>query len=220
MPFFDSVRAAFGPLKQPQVDGFNVLLAATAGLPIAWRAYILATAWHETARTMQPIAEYGKGKGKAYGKKDQTGKAPYGRGYVQLTWRFNYEKADKILGLNGRLAADYDLAMDPAIAAKIIVRGMTEGWFTTRKLGHYAHGDFKNYRLIVNGADKADLIADYARKFEAALAGMAAADPEKPVQAGPHIPAPMAPKPAPTPATPSPAAVAHGSWWAWLFGWK
>lgn len=27
------------------------------GLPITHQAYILATAWHETARTMQPVRE-------------------------------------------------------------------------------------------------------------------------------------------------------------------
>ena len=30
-------------------------------------AYILATTWHETATTMLPIAEYGKGGGRPYG---------------------------------------------------------------------------------------------------------------------------------------------------------
>ena len=47
--------------------------------------YVLATAFHETAETMQPIAEYGHGKGHPYGAVDQTGKAPYGRRFVRLT---------------------------------------------------------------------------------------------------------------------------------------
>ena len=34
---------------------------------LRWLAYMLATTFHETARTMQPIEEYGKGKGKTYG---------------------------------------------------------------------------------------------------------------------------------------------------------
>ena len=168
--FFQSVRAHFGKLSQQQVDGFNVLLLAGWGLDTTWRAYMLATAWHETAATMQPIREYGKGRGKAYGKSGKHGQAPYGRGYVQLTWDTNYEKADKALGLNGALLADFDLALRPDIAAQIMVRGMTEGWFTGKKLAGYLPGDYVNARQIINGNDKSALVASYAIAFERALA--------------------------------------------------
>jgi hypothetical protein len=195
--FFDRVRVGFGPLKQSQVDGFNEILAATVGLGVRWRAYILATTWHETAATMQPIREYGRGQGKKYGVKDATGKAPYGRGYVQLTWRDNYLRADDELDLNGRLAADYDLALDPKIAAKILVRGMVEGWFTGKKLADYT--DFKAMRRIVNGTDKAALIAGYAEKFLTALSGVKET-PETVTRPEPHVNAPQSPtKPKPTP---------------------
>lgn len=168
--FFSAVRPMFGgSLKQSQVDGLNQILTTTVGLPISHRAYVLATTLHETASTMQPIREYGRGKGKKYGVVDQTGKAPYGRGYVQLTWRENYLRADRELGLGGRLAADYDLALDPAIAAQILVRGMVEGWFTTKRMSDYLPGDYAGARRIVNGTDKAALIAGYARQFESAL---------------------------------------------------
>lgn len=125
--FYSRVRAKpFGrPLTQSKVDGCNVLLDATEALPLQHRAYVLATAYHETAGTMQPIAEYGKGKGHPYGIVDKTGKAPYGRGYDQFTWAPNYLKADTELGLGGALAKNYDLALQASIAAKIIVRGMT-----------------------------------------------------------------------------------------------
>lgn len=201
--FFDSVRAAFGSLSQSQVDGFTILLAAANGLSIPHIAYILATAWHETARTMQPIAEYGKGKGKKYGKIDGTGKAPYGRGYVQLTWRDNYIKADQKLGLGGRLAADYDLAMNADVAAKIIVRGMVEGWFTGKKLADYT--DYSAMRRIVNGTDKAAAIAKYAVTFETALKAAAKAT----QSVSPILPVepPKPPEPLPDPIPEPPQAI-------------
>lgn len=173
--FFDHVRRFFGPLSQPQVDGFMVILNATLSLPMRHRAYVLATVWHETAQTMQPIAEYGKGKGKPYGKPaGPHGKAYYGRGYVQLTWLANYQKAALATGRD--LVANPDLAMEPDIASVILVRGMTEGWFTGKKLS-----DFTSYtamRAIVNGTDKAALIAGHAEVFEDALIAQAMADAE------------------------------------------
>lgn len=182
--FFAAVRAKpfSGTLSQPQVDGLNTLRSAGIGLTVpAQLAYVLATAYHETAHTMQPIAEYGHGKRHDYGKVDSSGKAPYGRGYVQLTWRMNYIHADAELGLGGKLAADYDLALEPDIAAKIIVLGMVNGWFTGKKLNDYItpdHADFFDARRIVNGLDKAALIAGYAGYFLAAL--HASAQPTEP----------------------------------------
>ena len=170
--FYNTLRARVygGSLSQKQVDGIEALLAATEGLPITYRSYLMATALHETAHTMQPIAEYGKGKGRPYGAKGKHGQAQYGRGYVQLTWDANYEKADKALGLKGALLKDFNLAMQPTIAAKILVRGCVEGWFTGKKLGDYLPADYVGARRVVNGTDRAAQIADYARGFEAALA--------------------------------------------------
>lgn len=171
--FFDAIRAHpfGGSLSQSQVDGINDLLGATNSLSAPEIAYVLGTAYWETAHTMQPIREIGDGKGHPYGAVDQTGKAPYGRGYVQLTWRQNYLKADSELGLGGKLAADYDLALDPIIAAKIIVRGMMEGWFTGKKLSDYLGktNDFVNARRIINGTDHANDIASIAGNFLTAL---------------------------------------------------
>ena len=191
--FYARVRPIFGgTLSQKQVDGIEALLAATEALPVTHRAYLLATAMHETASTMQPIAEYGKGRSKAYGKPGKHGQAQYGRGYVQLTWDANYEKADKALGLNGALMKDFNLAMQPTIAAQILVRGCEEGWFTGKSLDDYLP-DYVQARRVVNGTDKAQLIAGYAREFEAALALLPDAPvvtptlPSKPVVD--HIPA-------------------------------
>ena len=176
--FFNAVRENLfgGSLSQPQVDGINALAAA-------WSkdgdgdnrklAYVLATAFHETACTMQPIAEYGHGAGHRYGVIDATGKAPYGRGFIQLTWAANYQKADRELGLGGALARNYDLALDPDIAAQIAIRGMMEGWFTGKKLADYVTPtsvDFIDARRIINGIDRAGTIALYAKNFQSALA--------------------------------------------------
>jgi hypothetical protein len=50
--------------------------------------------------------------------------------------------------------------------------GMAEGWFTGKKLGNYItldKSDFANARRIINGTDKASLIAGYARHYDALL---------------------------------------------------
>lgn len=174
--FFVGVRKVTGSLDQVQVDVINDLLAGASSWGVGWLAYGLATAWHEAR--LKPIEEWGKGSGKAYGKVDQTGKAPYGRGLVQLTWRDNYVNADNKLSLGGKLAANYDLALDPEIASKILIGGMAAGWFTGKSLGTYLAKDeagtlpvFKEMRRIINGTDKADMIAGYAVKFQDALIG-------------------------------------------------
>src|SRR3990167_10650342 len=199
--FFAAVRASLfgGRLSQPQTDGFNAILdewEKRGGGDVRHLAYILATAFHETAHTMQPIREYGRGKGRKYGVKGKHGQVAYGRGYVQLTWDYNYEKADKQLGLGGVLSYDYELALRPDIAAAIMFRGMSEGWFTGKKLDTYINAggtDYRQARRIINGLDKASLIAGYASDFEAALrAGgtVQAVRPEAP-------PAPVEPPPIP-----------------------
>lgn len=173
------VPALFGAtMFQAQVDGCSRILDACGEghWPLAWAACALATAFHETAHSMRPRDEIGHGKGRPYGAVDHTGKAPYGRGYVQLTWTKNYQKADSELGLGGRLAANYDLALEPDIAAKIMIHGMAEGWFTGKKLADYLpkdgeaeQEDFRLARKIINGTDRADLIAGYAMVFQSAL---------------------------------------------------
>lgn len=176
--FFASVRKDIfnGKLSQSQVAGLDALLNEYEAKPCdtLWMAYMLATAYHETAATMQPIAEYGKGKGRKYGVKGKYGQVPYGRGWVQLTWDFNYEKADKELGLDGALLKNFDLALDLGIATRILFRGMFEGWFTGKKLSDYFNDkttDWVNARRIINGTDKAQHIADIAQKFHTALKG-------------------------------------------------
>ena len=74
--FFDSVRPKpfGGKLSQSQVDGMGYILDAYemgyADWDLRWLAYAFATTFHETSKEMQPISEYGKGSGAAYGKPD------------------------------------------------------------------------------------------------------------------------------------------------------
>jgi hypothetical protein len=194
--FYDVMRDEFGTLSQSQVDGTEKLLdeGEKRVLPMNQLSYILATSWHETAATMMPIAEYGKGEGHEYGKPcpEYNNQVAYGRGYVQLTWDYNYEKADEQCGLGGALLENFDLALDAPVAAQIIFQGMDEGWFTGKKLTDYVNNDATDYynaRRVVNGTDKADLIAGYAESFEQALraAGYHLAEPVSPEEPPPVV---------------------------------
>lgn len=175
--FFKSLRAALGRFTEPQVEGFNALLEAMgkARWPRSWAAYGLATAWWETAKTMQPVEE-AFWKDDAWRRRNLRYYPWHGRGYVQLTWLRNYERADEECGLGGALVADLAMAMKPDIAAQILVRGMEGGWFTTKKLADYlpidgqaGHDAFKAARRIINGQDKASEIAKIALAMDAAL---------------------------------------------------
>lgn len=181
--FYDTIRAELfnGSISQKQFDGIQDILQAWADkgiTDIRFVAYALATAFHETAHTMQPIAEYGKGKGYDYGKKLKRSRKPYtspdkiyyGRGYVQLTWYENYAAMGLILGID--LLNNPELAMEPEIAAKIMVRGMLNGDFTGKRLADYFNTkvtDPFNARRVINGLDKAKLIEGYYEVFHDAM---------------------------------------------------
>lgn len=176
--FFAAARKATGPLDQVQVDSINRLLAGAAHWPIGLLAYGLATAWHEAR--LKPIHEMG---GPAYlaryeGRSDlgntQKGDGVRfaGRGLVQLTGRRNYSAASEYLGVD--LVADPDLALDPDIAARVLIWGMETGAFTGKSLATYVSdrgtpAEWIQARRIVNGTDKAQLIAGYAERFRDAL---------------------------------------------------
>jgi len=189
--FFAHLKAAqvLGPtLDQSEVDGVNAILAACGSA--AWgprfTAYALGTADRETAGTMQPIKEYGgaayfarrydiKGSNPALARRlgntvPGDGVTFAGRGFVQITGRANYQKAGEKLGYP--LVGNPALALRPDIAAAIMVRGMSEGWFTGKKLADYITAekcDFVNARRIINGTDHAKEIANEAAHYLAAL---------------------------------------------------
>lgn len=189
--FFDAYRTRFGSLTQNLVDALEFLLgqieqdARFKGTDVDRRqlAYCLATFKWETAHTMQPIDEFGgdtyfnnrygpqTAVGKRLGNTQQgDGARFHGRGYVQLTGRSNYKKAESLTGQP--LTSNPALAKDPAIAYEIAIHGMINGWFTGKKLSQYINDkstDFENARRIINGTDKATKIADIARRFSEAL---------------------------------------------------
>lgn len=132
-------------------------------------AYVLATADHETAGTLEPVKE-------AFWKSEEWRKRHlryypwYGRGLVQLTWERNYRLAGE--RLDEDFLSDPDVVMQPKHAVRILVRGMEEGWFTGRKLADYIMEDRCDYvgaRQIVNGNDRARTIATLAEEYELAL---------------------------------------------------
>lgn len=182
--FYGQVRAITGPLDQAQVDSITEILRAVAHWPLSWVAYALATAWHESR--LLPIKERG---GDAYLSKYDTGilarilgNTPAkdgdgilyaGRGFVQLTGRTNYRKAGEALGID--LLAQPNLALAIGHAAHILAWGMEGGHFTGKALRHYlpapvgSEAQFTAARKIINGTDKAGLIAGYAVRFQSAL---------------------------------------------------
>lgn len=137
---------------------------------LAQIAYILATARHES-RLGQWMLEFASGT--AYeGRADLGNTQPgdgvryKGRGFVQITGRLNYTRWSDRSGLD--LLGNPPLTEEYNIAAIILVLGMRDGSFTGHKMDDYLSGDrqdFYNARRIVNGLDKADLIAGYARDF-------------------------------------------------------
>ena len=175
-----------GRLSSGQRDGIEVKIDAFDRHGIVderWRAYMLATSYHETACTMQPVEEMGKGKGKPYGEKrkhDGTAyshpdKLYFGRGDVQLTWYENYKKMGTLLGIP--LLTYPELALDPDISASIMIEGMTQGASTRGDFTGVSLEDYFNHRKedpvnarrIVNGLDRAQRVAEYYRRFLAAL---------------------------------------------------
>ena len=142
-------------------------------------SYMLATVRHETAATYLPIKEYGKDEyfkkyepstsiGKALGNTEEGDGLLYkGRGYVQITGRRNYRVMSSKLGVS--LVERPDVALDPVYAFEIMRIGMTEGLFTGKRIGTYTEGestDYRNARRVINGTDRAELIAGYAKEFE------------------------------------------------------
>lgn len=132
-------------------------------------AYILATVHWETNATFKPVVE-------AYWlseswRKNNLRYYPYhGRGFVQITWEYNYKKFSDIL--NKDLVKNPDLALDPEISAFIAVYGMIHGTFTGKRLDDYIRPGSVNYidaRKIINGTDKAKEIANLASKYESEL---------------------------------------------------
>lgn len=188
-----------GKLTQSQVEGMNHLLDTWEQMGTEdprHLAYTLATDFHETGARMQPVREgfarsdagarqavnklaARRGPDSAVAKyakpHPETGHVYYGRGDVQLTWYDNYVKMGRILGLP--LAQKPDMVLDPKVSKMILVEGMLngaskDGDFTGKALEDYFNDesdDPVNARQIVNGTDKALLIASYHDEFLEAI---------------------------------------------------
>lgn len=187
----DGYVARFGPLTNDLSDAFVFLISkiesdknfSNSDTDRRKLAYCLATFKWETAHTMKPIDERGGDAyfNKRYGHQTSVGKMLgntkpgdgalyHGRGYVQITGRRNYAKAKTLTGVD--LISDPARAKEPDIAYQIAIQGMTNGWFTGRKLANYFVGDTADYfnaRKIINGLDQADKIADIARVYSEIL---------------------------------------------------
>lgn len=177
---YENIRKEFGNLSQKQVQGFEAVfdewdlraLNDTRKL-----AYILATIWHEVGGTMQPIEEIGKGKGKKYGQRVWYSGKPYsdilhifyGRGHVQNTWRDIYEKLTKANKKGWDFVNNPDLLLTMECSIWATFYGMTTGLYTGKKLSDYFGMNLESpagARRIINGTDRADLIAGYYYKFK------------------------------------------------------
>ncbi|MDI7862522.1 hypothetical protein MRS76_11175 [Rhizobiaceae bacterium n13] len=202
-------RAPFGgALKQVQINGVNAILAAAAAagvIDLRLIAYMLATAFHETGGTMAPVREtFAKSDAQAvaslekawrdgklgwvtkpYWRPDKSGRSWFGRGLVQLTHLVNYEKMSKLVGID--LVRDPATAMGLQTSAAILVIGMMRGTFTGKKLSDYFNVSVNNAegaRAVVNGKDKAKLIAGYYIAFLDSLT--AASKVEQPIDVHPE----------------------------------
>lgn len=169
--FLKAFESAFFKLSYSQKEGLSFLIKKinADSFTIAQAAYVLATIYWETGRTFQPIKEL-RERPTSPRRKNQdrywlTGE--YGRGYVQITWDRNYRKFG--LGPDER-----DKALEPETAYLIASEGMKNGLFTGYKLSDYINSKEKNFieaRRIINGQDKASIIAGVAIGIEQALRG-------------------------------------------------
>jgi len=188
--FYASLRTSLfkGGVSQQQVDGIETLLdqLEKSAVDLEKSAYILAGVYHETGAKMVPVREgfastdagaraavkklFDKGRIKTNYAAPVNGVSYYGRGRIQNTWHKNYEKLEKRFG--HPFVRNPDLLLDDKIDAEVTVIGHVEGIWTGKKLADYIGGgrkDYKGARRIVNGTDKATMIAGYAESFEKAL---------------------------------------------------
>ncbi|HEX6015264.1 MAG TPA: hypothetical protein VFY87_26395 [Geminicoccaceae bacterium] len=182
-------------LRASQEEGFKALLdwwRQNGTGDVAQLAYVLATAWHETGTRMQPVREgfgrdeaetlrlldhafrRGRIKSRYFDPQPPSGLCYYGRGFAQLTHASNYETLGRRLNRYPDLLNNPDLALRMDFAVPILFVGMLEGLFTGEKLGKHvkgpaSHSAFVKARKVVNGQDRAEMIAKYADRFLACL---------------------------------------------------
>ena len=190
--FFDHYRRTFGPAdaqtRQRLASIFDYLERNPEVSDIRTLAYTLATLKNETNDTFQPSTEAGNpqllerlygpqtGAGRSFGHTQPGDATRYrGRGYILITGRRNYASISAALGLRGTpndLEANPDNMLRPEIAFRAAIVSLTRGSLTGRRLPEFItsdRADYRNARRVVNGLDRADLIAGYAEQFEQIL---------------------------------------------------
>lgn len=175
--FFDAIRDHV-TLTAENVPGFGKVIdyGAARGTPLDDLAYVLATAYWESNKTMRPVEE-------AYWLSEAWRKAHlryypwHGRGLIQTTWKANYDAMGRELGVSLIAHPEYLLEWRYALPALFV--GMEKGLYTGKALDDYIDGidepddeDLREYvaaRRIVNGTDKAATIGRIALRMEKGL---------------------------------------------------
>lgn len=162
-----------GKLTQKEVNAIDIFLDMVNErinkISINEWAYIFATTFHETAFTFEPVEEAFKFSDN-WRRKNLRYYPYHGRGYVQLTWKNNYQKFGRLLGID--LVKKPELAFNTKYAFEILFIGCKDGLFTGVAMQKFIVDgvpDFVKMRRVVNGNDKAEVIADYAIEFKRIL---------------------------------------------------
>ncbi len=191
--FAETMKAKFKAAPNAtQSRGYNALFryweTSTLNDP-RWLAYVLATVYHETGGRIEAVREgfcadddcsiravtrlFDRGKIKRnYALPHANGHSYFGRGLVQITHGYNYERLGKALGMGRQLYDNPSLALELDISVKITFVGMVEGLFTAKRLADYFNDrktEWRRARQIVNALDCAGDIAAHGRKFLACV---------------------------------------------------
>lgn len=214
--FYDAIRGDIN-LTTENVSGFETVLPymEARGTAINAGAYALATAFWETAQTMQPVKE-AYWLSENWRRKNLRYFPWYGRGLIQTTWEDNYRRMGQEIGVD--LIANPDLLLEWDYALPAMFIGMEKGLYTGKSFDDYIDDldesddeDLREYiaaRRIVNGTDKALQIGKLALVFERGLKAAEYSPGAVPKPA--PIPTPRPTREAPQAGNPSAKAAPNG----------